>query len=394
MYYSPEEDEDDDDDDHMINPEGDDDEEEEKKEEKGDTDLAGSAECDGGKSQVEDFQTGSEDGGAEAEEKNKKRRKPRRERGKARRFAEIYDELPGEVRSKFEALPTRAEQTKFINNAFTKTKKGGKLQAKSEVLYHHEKVRTDGHQNSEGMQGMIVEEAIARVGGSKEALLAAISQGRIIKRMIGELDVYVFPKFEYAHTSGFQEKVGNERRKSGDPDALQDDSKMGFKWKPMEMFEGGESQSHIPLCFPGMTPDSEASADAGSLAMGTDSKPTPDEIKELATHLTDLNKSGATALKALQQGEAMMEKKKLSAGEAELVEQTLASLRSAAVLPVQAEKLSLPMGKAVKFNKISLEGGWTSTNVKVLVSQASDLIGKLATCVRLVRAVVPVGKAP
>ena len=55
-------------------------------------------------------------------------------------------------------------------------------------------------------------------------------------------------------------------------------------------------------------------------------------------------------------------------------------------------EVSLSLTRCVKYNRMSMEGGMTSQNVSILLAQCSDVVARLGTCTRVVRAVIPPSK--
>ena len=100
--------------------------------------------------------------------------------------------------------------------------------------------------------------------------------------------------------------------------------------------------------------------------------------------LGELNRASAKALHLIASAETFMNGS-LSAGEQELSKSAIDQLITVAE---EAEEMALPLSRCVKFQKVSLEGGYTGTNLKVLAAQAHDILSKLTTCSRMVRAIM------
>ena len=57
--------------------------------------------------------------------------------------------------------------------------------------------------------------------------------------------------------------------------------------------------------------------------------------------------------------------------------------------PLQA---SLQVTRAVKFQRISMEGGYSAENMAILVDSCKDVSSRLALCSRVVKASLPLSK--
>ena len=55
-------------------------------------------------------------------------------------------------------------------------------------------------------------------------------------------------------------------------------------------------------------------------------------------------------------------------------------------------QIALQLTRAVKYNRISMDGGMTSENVAILLGQCADVYSRLSTCNRAVKAILPLQK--
>ena len=55
-------------------------------------------------------------------------------------------------------------------------------------------------------------------------------------------------------------------------------------------------------------------------------------------------------------------------------------------------QVSLALTRAVKFQRVSMDGGYNHANVQILVEQSRDTIQSLATCSRVMKAILAMGK--
>ena len=53
-------------------------------------------------------------------------------------------------------------------------------------------------------------------------------------------------------------------------------------------------------------------------------------------------------------------------------------------------QVSLNLTRCVKFNRLSMEGGMTAENLALLSTSAADILGRLGSCTRLVKVMLPV----
>ena len=320
----------------------------------------------------------------------------KRDRVKARKFFEMYDSLPGETKAYYESLEGRSEKTRFINSAFKKKKRRGKLVEVPEILFKQKSEREDEKKNKEKLDGLILEEALVRVGGSQAALDGAVRGGRVLVQKIGELPIYFFPRFSFAQSQSFRESVEGSKDKVADHGlpAIEE----GFSWPPATFLPQGPSSKPLsgssqPMSLANFPTLSLPCGGAAQPIMSTPlvaSIPTDSEVKNLTSVANDVNKLAAGAMRLIQVSESTLAKVKLSGSEEELVNTTLDQLRAAAL---EAEELSMPLGKAMKFQKIEMDGGWSSQNVSMLGTQGKDLVAKLSTCMKLAKAVMPSSRA-
>ena len=163
------------------------------------------------------------------------------------------------------------------------------------------------------------------------------------------------------------------------------DTELGFEWQPTRLLKDAATAaaaSSSPTVDWAM-PVCDGGPDGGAHALTGD--PSPEQLKELAQQLTDLNKAGANALKLIQIVESSMGKsEKQPSGEFDLMVKTLDQLKACAL---EGEDLSLPLGRAVKFQK--LDAGFTSQAVMTLGNKATEVLGKLCASMRLMKAILP-----
>ena len=116
-----------------------------------------------------------------------------------------------------------------------------------------------------------------------------------------------------------------------------------------------------------------------------DGSPDDDDIKILKDYLAELGKHQALALKLIVSAEAAMAGG-MAKGDIEVAELNLEQLRKAAE---EAEDVSRSLSKAIKFGRLSWEGGFSKQNCKILEEQSADLSRRLSTCTKLIRALLP-----
>ena len=73
-------------------------------------------------------------------------------------------------------------------------------------------------------------------------------------------------------------------------------------------------------------------------------------------------------------------------------ESKLESPKGGPLVHCNSLQVSLAMTRAVKFGRISMDGGFSSENVRLLLEQGSTITTKLAACVRVVKTLTPVVK--
>ena len=342
-----------------------------------------------------DVKTGDE--GKEKRKKKKKRivrrkkkkkhdGKPLRDRTKSKTFADLFDSLPGQVQEMFNSFKTRAEETEFINKVYDR--KGGRLVLNKSVMFEAVMQREEQQQALQKMAGVGLEEAIAKAGG-KEALEEGIKFKRIIRRKAGGLDLYFFPQWEFTRANLFKNKVQGKKAKVAGAEAwdIQMEQQLGYEWEPEKLLadmgpSGADSgSSPLPaLVMPGFSGDAAIGGDGG---MAQDS-----DIKQLQQQLNELSKQQSIALRMINVAEGALAGS-MGRSEKELLELNLEQLKQAAE---QSEDISTNMSKAVKFGRLSWEGGFTSQNAKILAEQSQDVTRRLGTLARLIKAILPTNK--
>ena len=224
-----------------------------------------------------------------------------RDRGKSRKFHELFSSLPGEVQNFVNQLKTRAEETAFINEVVVR--KGRKLSIDHKVLVKTMMRRQEEQGASQKMRGYMLEEAVARVG-SRKALDEALAGQRAVRRMKGGMEVFFFPLLEFTKASVMQHDVSSEMHKHGKEKVFNDMLKdqMGFKWDPLADGDGCSAGSGaIPLMLPGLD-GGGGGGEGGCSNLLQDGlqtlgggAPSDDDVKELSQLLGDLGRQQSAA---------------------------------------------------------------------------------------------------
>ena len=89
---------------------------------------------------------------------------------------------------------SRSQKTDFIHATISRD--AGKLVPVKSTLYEHQVKKTEESGNKVLIDGCIYAEAVRRVDGP-QTLKEAVSDGSIVVKKIGGLQIYFFPKFQY-----------------------------------------------------------------------------------------------------------------------------------------------------------------------------------------------------
>ena len=205
--------------------------------------------------------------------------------------------------------------------------------------------------------------------------------------------MYWFPHFEIGKQSKFSEALDAKREKDHNGEWKDDMGKMlGFDWKSNELLPLPTSSptctlddkgKSLPLQLPGFGGDALQVPDQ-------DEPPSEHDKADLSAILGEVNRTNANALKIISAGEALLSKS-LSPGEADLTRSVVEQLIKVAQ---EADEICVPLARAVKYQRVSLEGGYTKANIKILHDQGSDVLSRLVTCSKMVRAISHTSKAP
>ena len=57
-------------------------------------------------------------------------------------------------------------------------------------------------------------------------------------------------------------------------------------------------------------------------------------------------------------------------------------------------QVSLSLTRAVKYNRISKDGGYIKSNASLLLSEAEDICQRIGSCTRVVRTLLPIQPKP
>ena len=112
----------------------------------------------------------------------------KRDRCKTKKFNEIWDGLSTDSQDMYLSLPTRAQKTMFINKNIERTAEG-RLQPKREIMWQQESEKRDKSKKGSEMNGVVLAEALGKVGGSMDNLKAAIRSGSVVKTSVRGLEV-------------------------------------------------------------------------------------------------------------------------------------------------------------------------------------------------------------
>ena len=63
------------------------------------------------------------------------------------------------------------------------------------------------------------------------------------------------------------------------------------------------------------------------------------------------------------------------------------------VMSMAPLQVSLAVTRGVKFQRITMEGGWCNENVSLLLEQSKEISTRLSACTRVVKTLLPVSKA-
>ena len=220
------------------------------------------------------------------------------------------------------------------------------------------------------MCGVGLDEALTKVGGSQQRLEEAIKCKRVLVRQRNGLSIYFFPRLDYVHLKQFSHEIDAEKQKAAEEDVWAEglQRRFGHQWQPGQWLPGLEEGAEKPLpALEDVTPDDG-------------------EVEKIALSLDGLNRQQSAALRLITQAEAAM------AAGMQMCDLDLMQVNvdQAKIAAEQAEELASTLSKAKKFGRISLEGGWSSQNCKVLAEQANESIKRLSTCSRLIKALLPV----
>ena len=61
-------------------------------------------------------------------------------------------------------------------------------------------------------------------------------------------------------------------------------------------------------------------------------------------------------------------------------------------VPFSLLQVALSLTRAVKFQRVSMEGGYNKENLTILAEQGKDLCTRLSLCARVVKASIPISK--
>ena len=167
--------------------------------------------------------------------------------------------------------------------------------------------------------------------------------------------------------------MAREREKQGG-EAWGADMKatLGFEWQGSDLLNGGPamlptSTTGSPLALLGPTNASPGATPSlsGVPLPGADVGPTEEERRDVTNVLGELNRASAKALHLIASADTFMTDTfmngSMSAGEQELSKSAIDQLVKVAE---EAEEMALPLSRCVTFQKVSLEGGYTGTNLK------------------------------
>ena len=192
----------------------------------------------------------------------------------------------------------------------------------------------------------------------------------------------------------FEEQLEGQRKKEV-ADGWQDDmaGALEFDWEeagsPTLPGLPTSTPAPLPLPMPDTKPKGDVNVGSGTspsltpLPMTCEAPPTDDDRQAISHIFGELNRAAAKALNVISLGEAAIHGH-LSAGEQDLARKTIDMLSRTAEA---AEEMGLPLARAVKFQRVNLDGGYSSSNVRALTTQAHDILGRLHSCCKMVRAI-------
>ena len=203
-------------------------------------------------------------------------------------------------------------------------------------------------------------------------------------------------------SSEYQESMKGTREKQGS--GWEDDmpKKLGFDWQDAPLAWDSIPTYHdapttlpqpptapMPLTLPENKTKGNGDVDGGlaqsltSMPLGCELAPTDDDRDAIAHALGELNRATARALIVISGAERALQGN-MGACEQDLLRGAAGQLSKIAE---EAEEMALPLSRAVKFQRVALDGGYCSTNLQVLTSQATDLLGRLLAACKMVRAI-------
>ena len=225
------------------------------------------------------------------------------------------------------------------------------------------------------MCGVGLDEALTKVGGSQQRLEEAIRCKRVLVRTRNGLSIYFFPRLDYVHMKQFSHEIDAEKQKAADEDVWAEglQTRFGHQWFPGQpSLEQGPDQQLPSLPLP--------------CSAGEEGTPAEEDVEKLSQGLDGLNRQQSMTLRLITQAESAM-----SAGmhmaDLDLMQ---VNVDQAKIAAEHAEELATTLSKAKKFGRISLEGGWSSQNCKVLADQAQESSRRLSQCGRLIKALLPI----
>ena len=196
-------------------------------------------------------------------------------------------------------------------------------------------------------------------------------------------------------SSEFQESLAGERMKNGETWQNDMANALGFDWQSADndaplAWPGGPttapmtlpSTGALPLPLPENMPDAggQQSPSLTPMFSAGESAPTAEDCENISNILGELNRTAAKAMLVLTHA---VVNPSLGQGEQDLARQTIDQLSRTAE---EAEEMALPLSRAVKFHRVTLEGGYCSSNLRALTTQAQDIL-RLQSCCKMVKAI-------